>query len=80
MGPLICRVFSILDITVLHNPRMVESAGAEPQIRRDSSEVILGFSTALRSSPLTPAFFRGMKNVFQGFSSFFLEEFGKDLC
>ena len=38
----------MVNMTVLHDPRLAESEDAEPWIRRPDCKAILGFSTAWR--------------------------------
>lgn len=47
-GPLNHRFFSVLYTIVLHNPRLVKSLGAKPQMWRAYCRVILRFSTMWR--------------------------------
>lgn len=40
--------------TVLHDPKLAESTGVEPQIQRTNQKVLLQFSNAQRTGAPTP--------------------------
>ena len=70
-GPLMRGFFPIVNTTVLHNPRMAESADAIPQIWRNcmyrgtryteraNYKLYMGFWLCRGSEPLTPTLFKG---------------------
>ena len=61
MGPVICRFFSVVSTTVLHDPRLVAFLDMELQIQRASYKlkVIWEFSTPWRIGVPNPSVVQG---------------------
>ena len=59
MSPLIHGFFSIVNTTVLQDPRLVSSVNAEPRMRMADYKLYMDFQACRGWAPLTPMLFKG---------------------